>query len=115
MSSLFARFVLVFAFVAGLSVAGQLPATASAEGETEGNIKGLRNTLRVGLRARRDVEFQFIDKVVDHVKHDHLTRKMVLETYTWARKKVGLFRTRYPFPYFEAAMRKRAAGVGVKL
>ena len=85
---------------------------------TSDSVAGLRDILTKGLRARLPSEFAFVDKVIHYVKLGKLSRRMVLETYRWARRKVGLARDelgRYPFPYFRRAMKIRAAKVGVIL
>ena len=69
-------------------------ADATEQGEVEENIAGLYDTLSKGLMARRPSEFQFIRKVVTYVDMDKLTRKMVLETFHWARRKVGIIHRR---------------------
>ncbi|MEM8677781.1 MAG: hypothetical protein AAGF97_00370 [Planctomycetota bacterium] len=71
----------------------------------------LKTQLETGLRARRPQEFAFIDEVVKLVDEGKLTRKLVQETFDWARKK----RVTYPYVYFERAMQIRAAKVGVQL
>ena len=69
----------------------------------------LKTQLETGLRARRPAEFAFIANVVALVDQGRLSRKLVQETFDWARKK----RVRYPYIYFERALQIRAARVGV--
>ena len=76
-----------------------------------GRKASLRDTLRYGLRARRTVEFKFIDAVVKLVETKKLPEKLVLETFYYARKKP----TRYPFQYFQRAIAIRAARMKVKI
>lgn len=76
-----------------------------------GRVASLRDQLRSGLKARRDVEFKFIDEVVQLVKTKKLPVKLVMETFQYARNK----RTKYPFQYFQRALVLRAARLGVTL
>jgi len=64
----------------------------------------LKDLLEKGLKARRPVEFEFIGTVVQLVDGGQLPQTMVQSTFLWARKK----RVRYPFQYFEFALRQRA-------
>jgi len=73
----------------------------------------LKQQLEKGLRARRPEEFKFVDLVVKMVGNDSLPLPLVKSTFLWARKKA--LTTRYPFPYFERALRVRAAKQGIKI
>ncbi len=73
-------------------------------------VAGLKDTLEKGLRLRRPVEFAFANRVVFLVQTNRLTRKLVLEAFSYARGKRP-----YPYPYFERVMRARAAQVGVTI
>jgi hypothetical protein len=77
----------------------------------DGDVASLRDTLRTGLKCRRDLEFEFVDKVVDLVYAGQLPNDLVLNTMRYAQSK----RTDIPFPYFEAALRLRAEKLGVDL
>lgn len=77
----------------------------------DGEVASLKDTLRFGLKCRRDVEFEFVDKVVDRVYAGQLPQDLVLNTMRYAQKK----RTDIPFPYFEAALRLQAEKLGVDL
>jgi len=64
----------------------------------------LKDVLEKGLKARRPVEFEFIGTVVQMVDAGQLPQTLVQSTFLWARKK----RVKYPFQYFEFALRQRA-------
>ncbi len=70
----------------------------------------LKDQLEKGLKARRPVEFAFVATVVGMVKEGQLSTELVLSTFHWARKQRKY--RRYIFPYFEAALRKRALDEG---
>jgi len=70
----------------------------------------LKTTLEKGLRARRPSEFAFIALVVERVEDGTLPLSVVKSTFGWARKKV-----RFPYIYFEQAMRVRAQRLGIEL
>ena len=76
-----------------------------------GRVASLKDQLKFGLKARRDVEFQFIEDVVKLVQTGKLPVKLVVETMQYARKKP----TGYPFQYFQRALSLRAARLGVRL
>ena len=76
-----------------------------------GRVASLSDQLKSGLKARRDVEFQFIDNVVKLVETRKLPVKLVVETFQYARLKP----TRYPFQYFQRALALRAARIGVTI
>ena len=76
-----------------------------------GRVASLKDQLRSGLNARRDVEFKFIDDVVVLVRTQKLPVKLVMETFQYARNK----RTKYPFQYFQRALVLRAARLGVTI
>jgi hypothetical protein len=78
--------------------------------EISADVADLKEQLEAGLRARRPAEFGFIEKVVLYVELGHIKRQLVAETFQWAREKQP-----YPFPYFERAMKLRAAKLGVEL
>lgn len=76
-----------------------------------GRVASLNDQLKSGLKARRDVEFRFIDQVVKLVESRKLPVKLVVETFQYARQKP----TKYPFQYFQRALVLRAARIGVTL
>ncbi len=73
-------------------------------------IANLRDQLTFGLRARLPREHAFIRLVVERVEAGDLPLELVLSTFHWARHKRP-----YPFPYFEYALRLRAARNGILL
>ena len=81
-----------------------------AQDEPRG-VATLTEQLRFGLKARRPVEFEFIDLVVSKVEEKLLPRNMVFGAMTYAQ---GKNKDR-PYPYFEFSLKKRAAAIGVEL
>jgi hypothetical protein len=84
--------------------------TARSQEEPRG-VATLTEQLRFGLKARRPVEFAFIELVVDKVEAKQLPRDLVLSMMEYAQKK----NKERPYPYFEFGMKKRAAALGVEL
>ena len=78
--------------------------------QTSGAVASLEQALKSGLRARRPIEFNFIAIVIEKVNANELPIDLVQSTYLWARKKKP-----YPYPYFERALRERAAKQGITL
>ncbi len=78
--------------------------------ELDGPMVDLKKQLETGLMARRDKEFAFIRRVVLMVQNDQLSQELVTGTFHWARNKRP-----YPFPYFQKALRVRAAREGVRI
>jgi len=74
------------------------------------DIADLKTQLNSGLRCRRPEEFEFVNLVVQLVDNLQLSEELVKGTFQWARKKKP-----YPFPYFERALRERAAEGGVAI
>lgn len=74
-------------------------------------VATLKESLKAGLKCRRPVEFEFIDKVVAFVEAGKLPQDLVLNTFDWARKQ----RQDIPFPYFQQALILRAGKIGVSL
>jgi hypothetical protein len=73
-------------------------------------VANLKDQLSFGLRARLPSEHAFIALVVERVESGKLPLEMVMSTFQWARRKRP-----YPFPYFESALRLRAALKGIAL
>jgi hypothetical protein len=73
-------------------------------------VDDLQDRLVSGLQVRRPVDLAFIVRVVKLVEEDRLPLSLVLSTYKWAYPK-----TPRPYPYFEQALRVRAARIGVEL
>jgi len=100
---------LAFGFILLVQTArsmGQQPAVAA------GGVVGLdlQTQLEKGLLARRPVEFEYIQQIVDLVDSGDLPREMVTTTFVWARKKP----TR-PLQYFQFALATRARKLPVVL
>jgi len=70
----------------------------------------LKQRLEKGLKARLPSEFAFVDLVVKRVHEGKLPLKLVDGVFLWARRQ-----PRHQFQYFEFAMRKQAAKIGVPL
>ena len=91
---------------------------SSATGPMQGRQVGLRDQLRVGLRALSASDFAFIDKVVMLVNQGKLPRRLVDGTFLWARKRVERYTGRWtprPMIYFRPALILRARRIGVRL
>src|SRR5262245_27507058 len=71
----------------------------------------LKSILQLGLRCRRQFEFDFTANVAEKVENGELPLDLTLAIFSWARQKG----TRYPFLYFMRAMQLRAADLGVTL
>jgi hypothetical protein len=94
--------------VAGaIGVVGQYEARTAEAAE----VADLQEQLEDGLKVRLPNEFRFVGNVVGLVKKDQLPMPLVKGTFQWARRKAG--DRKYPFPYFERAMRIRAKRIGV--
>ena len=71
----------------------------------------LKNTLEKGLYCRKPNEFEFVALVAQKVEQKQLSSELVLSMFKWSRER----RPHFPFPYFEAGLRHRAAALGVQL
>ena len=89
------------------------PTGATRAGQNQfrgsGRIASLKDQLNSTLKTRRNVEKQFIDKVVQLVRTGKLPVKLVVETMQYARQKP----TKHPFQYFQRALALRAARLNV--
>ena len=101
-----AAFLALFPFVPNR---GELSASVSISRPAK--VADLKDRLEKGLRARLPADFQFIERVVDLVNQGQLPEKLVMGTFDYARRKSR----RRPFPYFERALRLRAAKIGVTI
>lgn len=99
----FARLATFFAATASLSrwLQGQEPKEQAS----------LEDRLNSGLKCRRQEEFTFVSLVSQRVETGQIPEPLVLQTMRWAVKKNGKF----PFYYFEFAVRKQAEALGVSL
>ena len=104
------------AFLLTLIVVFSIPAATWAQvsirsegsSSTSARIATLKEQLESGLRARRPEEFAFINRVVTQVDNGQLPRSLVKGTFQWARRKKP-----YPYPFFERALKIRAARLGI--
>jgi hypothetical protein len=91
-----------------------LPAIARAANPPSANAGGvtidLKTQLEKGLRARRPVEFAYIDEIIALVESGQLDEQLVTTTFVWARKQP----TRQ-LQYFQFALQARAKNLKIKL
>lgn len=105
--------LLLLALVLGY-FAGNVWSDGPTEAPThQGRVAGLQQQLENGLQARLPREFQFIARVVALVQQKKLPLPLVQSTFVWARRQVT--GRKYPFPYFERALRIRAKRIGVEI
>ena len=71
----------------------------------------LADTLRFGLKARRPIETQFTAEIAQLVDNGKLPKDYVLAIFDYSRKR----RPKFPLPYFEFAIRKKAEELGVPI
>lgn len=71
----------------------------------------LHDRLKAGLKCRQPDEFAFVANVAELVEQGKLTPEMVLGTFRWAVEQ----RPNFPFYYFQYALKRRAAAIGVDL
>jgi hypothetical protein len=103
------RKLLIFACCLTVAIIGATcPAATPSSSPIAPGGPSLRVVLEKGLRARRPVEFKFIDQVLDLVDEGKLPTKLVERCFLWSRNKQP-----YPFPYFERSVREQARGIGV--
>lgn len=98
--------VLALVFVCGPgNAAGPLPFDG-------GGVTGLnlKTQLQKGLKARRPVEFQYIDEIIELVEEGKLPRKLVVTTYLASQRQ-----SRRELQYFQLALEARARGLDVRL
>lgn len=101
---------ILFALVLVAAAVAACPIRSAAQDGSQTEKLSLKTQLEQGLRARRPVEFEFVARVVEKVDKGELPRSVVDGVYGWARKQ-----RRHPFQYFEFALRKQAAKLGVDL
>jgi hypothetical protein len=77
-----------------------------------GGVAGLnlKTQLETGLKARRPVEFAYIDQIVKLVESGQLPRSLVTSTFIWARRMPSK-----QLQYFQFALQARARNLKVKL
>ncbi len=75
------------------------------------NTVELKDQLYYGLRLFSPEQQAFVDDIVARVEAGELPRSMVNVVFVWSRKR----KPKFPFPYFEIAMRLLAENRGVIL
>ncbi len=76
----------------------------------------LRERLTLGLQARRPVELEYIDAVVDTVNRGELPEKVVDRMFFWARSRSPKGdQSRRPIIYFQAGLTRVAEKMHVKI
>jgi len=77
-----------------------------------GGVAGLdlKTQLETGLKARRPVEFAYINQIVKLVEAGTLPRSLVTSTFIWARRMPSR-----QLQYFQFALQARAKRLNVKL
>jgi hypothetical protein len=104
----------VCSIVCGCLLATNFPSPNSAGASTiAANVAGLQQQLESGLKARRPEEFAFIEKVVSMVGDDELPLALVKSTFQWTRQNPKA--RKYPFFYFQRALRERAKRLGISV
>jgi hypothetical protein len=98
---------LLFGLLAGAATPAAAPRRNGAEAAT------LREQLEAGLRARLRSDFVFIARVVQMVENDQLPLALVKSTFKWVRSRKRF--ERHLVPYFEEALRRRAAARGIRI
>ena len=106
------------AFVSVLGVAdapvdNQVVAASQNPGSVGVVVADLEDQLNAVLKSRRPEEFKFIADVVAMVEDDTLPLQLVTSTFLWVKNKKQ--KEKFPWVYFERALRIRAARVGIKL
>lgn len=87
----------------GVTLSGFFPAFAQEP--------ALADTLKFGLKARRPIELQFTAEIAQLVDDGKLPKDYVLAIFDYARTR----RPKFPLPYFEFAIRKKAEELGVPI
>jgi hypothetical protein len=71
----------------------------------------LEDRLNSGLKSRRQEEFNFVAVVSQRVRTGQIPEALVLQTMQWSLKK----NPKFPFFYFQFAVKKQADALGVSL
>ena len=100
----------ILAVALGLLVAGGR-GRADAPTIERGDVIGLVDRLKTGLRVKAPRDVQFVETVADRVREGRLPEKLVDSTYLWAVRRGK----KYPFPAFEHSIRVQAAKLNVPL
>jgi hypothetical protein len=80
-------------------------------GVSLGQEPSLADTLKFGLKARRSVELQFTAEIAQLTDNGTLPKDYVLAVFAYARQR----RPKFPLPYFEFAIRRKAEELGVTI
>jgi len=104
------RTYLAVLVVLATSCWANLPPAAAADPVSGAAITDLKSLLEKGLKARRQVEFDFVATVVAKVDSGELPESLVRSTFYWARQKPS-----DNFQYFQFGIRERAKRIGVTL
>ncbi len=83
---------------------------AQVSGGQKGIVR-LEDQLVAGLRATRPDQRAFLRKIAEHVEKGAMDKVRVNAIFDWSRK----VNPKYPFPYFERAMRFDAKKTGLDL
>lgn len=75
------------------------------------NMVDLEDQLVKGLRLTTASQKQYIGTILQAVRQERIPRSMVNVVFVWARQK----NPKYPFPYFQIAIRTLAKRRGVAL
>ena len=109
--------LILLALVAGLAASSSLESlprsAAQQQGEGAVIIPNLQDTLEKGLKARLPQDFAFIEHVVEMVNDGELPVTLVTSTFQWVRTNRG--NKVYLVPYFEQALKFRAAKLGISI
>ena len=107
--------LILLALAAGLAVSSSLESLprSAAQQPVDGGVQvaNLQETLENGLKARLPQDFAFIEHVVGMVEDGELPIELVKSTFNWVREKRG--NKTYLVPYFEQALKLRAAKLGI--
>src|SRR5688500_10396290 len=71
----------------------------------------LADTLKFGLKARRPIELQFTAEIAALTDNGTLPKDYVLAVFNYSRQR----RPKFPLPYFEFAIRRKAEDLGVTI
>ena len=71
----------------------------------------LADTLKFGLKARRPIEIQFTGEIAKLAEDGNLPKDYVLAVFNYSRER----RPKFPLPYFEFAIRRKAEELGVPI
>ena len=98
--------------VCGFLIAVSFPSPHAAGASTiEANVAGLQQQLVSGLKVTRKDDLAYIEKVVVMVSNDDLPLELVKATFQWTRQNPKA--KKYPFVYFQRALRERAKKLGI--